>query len=1182
MAGETLTISQKAAVENRGGPLLVSAAAGSGKTKVLVDRLLGYLTDKKDPANIDDFLIITYTKAAASELRAKIASKLTERMAQEPENRHLQRQMQRLYLSKISTVHSFCSDLLREYAFYLELPGDVRVAEETECQAYREEAMQTVLEEAYLRIQDSPALQSFVDTQGFGRNDKVVPQLVEQVYDSARCHVRPEQWITQCVEQAKVQQVQDASETVWGAYLIERLHNYLDSQMESLTVALHLARTQEDLGPKYGPMLEANREQLQTLRNCRTWQEIYENRITSFGRIPPVKNPLDTDCAQRVKALREAAWEGVKKYQEPFSTPSQKILEDLEQTALSVEGLMELVSAFGKRYAWEKERHRVLDFGDLEHKTLELLLGKNLSGPTRIASEVADRFREVMVDEYQDTNEVQDCIFSVLTQKRGNCFMVGDVKQSIYRFRLADPGIFLDKYNHYADYDKAKPGEGRKILLSQNFRSGHEVLSAANDVFRQTMCPQVGGLYYGEAESLRAGICRAGLPQTAVELHCLELRDGVGKYETEARYVARRIAKLLAEKTMIREGESFRPVTPGDIVILLRSPGNIAQYYVQALQAQGIPASADGGESILDSGEINVLWDLLRVVDNPLQDIALHSVLASPVFGFSADHLGALRAGHREGCLYDCLCHGAEAGDQEASDFLDTLQELRQTARLETLARLLEEIYRRTRMESVFGAMENGACRRRNLELFYETAAAYEQGGHRDLSQFLEYLESLREKGLKGQEGTKAQCVTVLSIHKSKGLEYPVVVLSDLSKRFNQEDKRPNLLVDPNLGIGCSVLDRENRCRYPSLAKMAIACRIDEENVSEELRVLYVAMTRAKDMLLMTYADKYVSSKLSKLALRLQPEHNFLLSQEAGSLGHWVLMTALGRTEAGELFQECGYPIEPKVSDIPWGIYWRELGKEETLPAAVQEEASVPAWTADVLSKALPKEYPYQAASLAPSKVTATELKGRELDQEAAEGAYSPNGGRKRRWQMPNFSPQKGLDSRGVGVATHLAMQFIRYECCSTAQGIEEELTRLVERAFLTPEQGNAVNRKWILDFFSTPLGKRLSSGQEVLREFKFSVLEDGTLLSSNLAGEQLLLQGVVDCCLMEEDGMTILDFKTDHVRPGGEPIMAQRYVPQLQAYSRALGKIFEKPVKKLLLYFFQTGTLQEVENPRY
>ena len=1181
MAGETLTAAQKAAVENRGGPLLVSAAAGSGKTKVLVDRLLGYLTDEKDPANIDDFLIITYTKAAASELRAKIASKLTERMAQEPGNRHLQRQMQRLYLSKISTVHSFCSDLLREYAFYLELPGDVRVAEESECRTYRDSAMQAVLEEAYSRIQDSPALQSFVDTQGFGRSDKAVPQLVEQVYDSARCHIRPEQWMQQCVEQAGAKKVEDASETVWGAYLIERLHSYLDSQIESLTLALHLARTQEDLGPKYGPVLEQNRKQLEDLRACNTWQEIYENQITSFGRIPALRKVLDADCAERVKALRAAACDGVRKYQEPFCAPSRKILEDLEQTALAVEGLMELVSAFAKRYAWEKERHRVLDFGDLEHKTLELLLGKSLSGPTRIAAEVADRFREVMVDEYQDTNEVQDQIFSVLTRQRGNCFMVGDVKQSIYRFRLADPGIFLDKYNHYADYDKARPGEGRKILLSQNFRSGREVLSAANDVFAQTMCPQVGGLYYGEAEALRPGLPREDLPQTAVEFHCLEVQKGAGKDETEARYVAKRIARLIEEKAMIREGESFRPVTPGDIVILLRSPGNTAQTYVEALQARGIPASTDAGESILDTGEINILWDLLRVVDNPLQDISLHSVLASPIFGFSADQLGALRADHREGCLYDCLCHGAEAGDRKAAEFVQTLQELRQTARLETLARLLEEIYRRTRMEAVFNAMENGACRRRNLEQFYEIAAAFEQGGHRDLSQFLEHLESLREKGLKSQEGGKTQCVTILSIHKSKGLEYPVVVLSNLSGRFSQEDKKPNLLVDSALGIGCSVLDRENRCRYPSLAKTAISCRIDEENTSEELRVLYVAMTRAKDMLIMTYADKYAGSKLKKMAPRLQPENRYLLAREAGCLGHWVLMTAMGRTEAGQLFEQGGYPMEPKVSDIPWKIYWREVGQEEPVSEAVQEEETAPAFTADLLSKALPKEYDHKAASLAPSKVTATELKGRELDQEAAEGAYQAVSGRTRRWQMPNFSPQKAMDSRSFGVATHLAMQFIRYECCNTAENVEEELNRLVERAFLTPEQGKTVNRKWILDFFATPLGKRLSSGQEVLREFKFSVLEDGTLLSPDLAGEQLLLQGVVDCCLMEEDGMTILDFKTDRVRPGGEPVMAQRYAPQLLAYGKALGKIFKKPVKKLLLYFFQTGTLQEVEYPR-
>ena len=1182
MASEVLTPAQRAAVENRGGPLLVSAAAGSGKTKVLVDRLLEYLTQEENPANIDDFLMITYTKAAASELRGKIAAKLTERLSREPENRHLQQQIQRLYLAKISTVHSFCADLLREYAFALELPGDMRVADEPECADLRSIAMEAVLEEAYGTIGENPALQAFVDTQGFGRDDRAVPELVGAIYDSARCHVRPQAWLERCVTQGDTRGLRDAGETVWGAYLIDRLHCYIDGQTESMEEALRLAREQEDLGPKYGPTLEENLRQLRALRACGTWDEIHENRIQDFGRLKAIRNPIDPEAAQRIKAIRKGAYEGIKARQAPFATASGKLLEDLEAGSLAVQGLVHLVTAFGERYRREKERRRVLDFGDLEHRTLELLLGKNCTGPTRAAREVGSRFREVMVDEYQDTNEVQDRIFSALTGERGNLFLVGDVKQSIYRFRLADPGIFLEKYRTFLPAERAKPGQGRKILLSENFRSGPEVLEAANEVFRCTMCPQVGGLYYSAEEALRPGIPRSPLPQSAVELHCIELEDTVKKYEAEARFVARRIRELLEAPAMVRAGEGLRPVEPGDVVILLRSPGTSAQYYLDALRAQGIPAATDAGGSILTTGEISVLRSLLQVLDNPLQDIPLEAVLASPVFGFTADHLGAMRAGHKEGPLFEALAAAARGGDSQAADFLTLTEALRQTARLETLTRLLEEIYARTHLVSVFAAMEGGPNRKRNLEFFFETAAAFEQGGRRDLPQFLEHLNRLEERGLRPEDGAgAANAVSILSIHKSKGLEYPVVFLSNLSGRFNREDLRPNLLVDPELGIGCSALDQENRCRYPTLAKLAIARRTQEENVSEELRVLYVAMTRAKDMLIMTYASKYLRKRLEELASRLSPRENFALSQEADCPGHWVLMAAMLRTEAGELFQVGGRPAETRVSEYPWRICchtWAPGEEAASQAAELPEPVELP--PEEPLQALLSFRYPHGAAVKAPSKVTATQLKGRELDEEAAEGSLQPRPGNGGRWKVPDFIAPGSPEGREIGTATHLAMQFIRYEACTGESAVEAELKRLREADFLTERQAQAVNRQWILRFFGTELGKRLASGREqVLREFKFSLLEDGSLLEPELRGEKLLFQGVVDCCLMEADGLTVLDFKTDRVRPGEEPDAARRYAPQVLAYGRALERIFEKPVKALLLYFFRTGALIPVSD---
>ena len=1178
---ETLTKAQKAAVEDRGGPLLVAAAAGSGKTKVLVDRLMGYLCQDRDPANVDEFLIITYTKAAASELRGKIGAKLTEVLAANPGNRHLQRQVQRLYLAKISTVHSFCGDLLREYAFALELPGDFRVADETECQSLRQRAMEEILEAAYENISGSPQLQAFVDTQGFGRDDHAVPEIVAAVYEAARCHLRPDAWLESCLKGQE--EARDAGQTTWGKYLMDRLQAYLVDQEELLRRALQLAWTQEDLGPKYGPTLEENLRQLESLRACRTWEEVRTHQITDFGRLAAVRKPRDPDLAERIKALRKACWEGVKARQAPFAVDSQRLLADLDQSHLALQGLVQLVRDFARVYEREKRRRRVLDFGDLEHRTLELLLGKLGDSPTRAAGEIGRRFREVMVDEYQDTNEVQDRIFETLTRERGNCFLVGDVKQSIYRFRLADPGIFLEKYREFVPAGEAEPGQGRKILLSENFRSGGEILEASNHVFRCTMSASVGGLEYGEAEALREGIPHRPLPQSAVELHGIQLTPGPGgeaavKYEAEAQFVAERIEALLGEPAMIRQGEDLRPIRPGDIVILLRSPGSCAGYYRRALEARGIPVSAGAGGSVLDTGEAAVLRSFLQVLDNPLQDIPLEAVLASPVFRFTADHLGSIRAACPEGALFEALTRAGETGDTQAGAFLDLVQSLRQAARLENLTRLLEEIYARTHMEAVFAAMDGGEKRRRNLEFLYETAASFEQGGRRDLAQFLAFLDTAAQGGLQPEEaGGVPEAVSILSIHKSKGLEYPVVFLSNLSAAFNREDLRSNVLVDAQLGIGCSALDRENRCRYPTLAKRAIAQRIQEENTSEELRVLYVAMTRAKDMLIMTYASRYLTKRLEAIARQVTLGSNTALSQEADCLGHWILMAAMVRTEAGELFAQAGQPEETVVRGSPWRIRFHQRGPVQELEAPVLQTPDREPEPLPDVQTLLSFQYPHQSAVQAPSKVTATQLKGRELDREAAEQAMQPLLAGTRRWRQPAFLTQRPLEGREIGTATHLAMQFLRYEACGSQAGVEAELSRLLAEGFLTARQARAVNRQWLGDFFRTELGQRLQRGQDVLREFKFSILADGRILQEDLTGEKLLLQGVVDCCFMEEDGITVLDFKTDRVRPGGEAAAAARYGGQIRTYGQALSRIFGKPVKKLLLYFFQTGKLQEV-----
>ena len=513
---DKLTPQQSLAVHNRGGKLLVSAAAGSGKTKVLVDRLMTYLTDVRDPANLDDFLIITYTKAAAAELRGKIAAKLSQCIAENPENRHLQKQMQRLFLAKISTVHGFCGDILREYAYRLDIPADFRVADENECREIREQVLKDLLDRAYAQAED-PDFRAFVDTQGLGRDDRLVPQIIEKVYDSARCHLNPRKWLDTCLTLLDAENAADASETIWGKYLIDDLHDYLDCQIPVMEACAGQLSASEGM-EKAAINLRDTLYQLQALREENTWDGIVKKRSIDYGRLVFPKKNVDLELAERVKAARKGCKAGLERKLKNFAEDSAQVLADLAQSADGARGLTKLVEQFDRDYRAAKRSRRILDFSDLEHSTLDLLLGKARTSPTAAAAEIGGRYREILVDEYQDSNGVQDAIFSVLSQKRQNCFLVGDVKQSIYQFRLADPGIFLEKYETYAPAEGAQPGQGRKVLLSHNFRSGAEVIEAVNHVFSACMTPKVGGLYYTEAEALREGVPHLPLPDPGVEL----------------------------------------------------------------------------------------------------------------------------------------------------------------------------------------------------------------------------------------------------------------------------------------------------------------------------------------------------------------------------------------------------------------------------------------------------------------------------------------------------------------------------------------------------------------------------------------------------------------------------------------------------------------------------------------
>lgn len=1154
MAEIRLTPEQQAVVDHRGSALLVSAAAGSGKTKVLIDRVLSRVAQEQ--RNLDDFLMITFTQAAAAELRGKLIDRLSEQLSLHPNDRHLQKQMSRVYLAQISTVHAFCAGLLREYAHVLSLPADFRIADEQEAQRLRTRAVTQVLERTYAAERDAE-VNECLRLLCTDRNDEMLIGLIAQVYDSLQSWPNPEQRLRELRQSLDLSDCADLGKTVWGAYWIENLHAFLDGAQERLRRCCAQIAAEPTL-TAYAATFEDNLRLLRELRAADTWRAIAAIPL-DIGKLKAIRACPVPELQERVKAARTSVLAELKKRLALFALPMAETADDLRRCAAALRGLLQLCEVFQKAYRAEKLVRHVLDYDDLEHEAYRLICGSGTM-PTAHAREISARFAEIMIDEYQDTNAVQDAIFRGISDGGGNLFFVGDVKQSIYGFRRADPTIFLEKYQTYADRQDAAAGEPVRILLSDNFRSHREILSAANAVFRLTMTPRVGGLVYGEAESLHPRRSFPEMDSPAVELHYVDM-DALPAYppvsrdEAEAEFVAGRIAQMLRDGTRIPASETqLRPIQPEDIVILMRSLSQKAGVYLAALRRHGIRCVC-GSDDLFASEEAGFLAALLQILDNPHQDIPLLTVLMSPVLGCTAEELALLRADARDGDLFDAL-----ERSEPHRQLICLLTELRRTAREGDLRRLLDEADDRLHLRAIYGAMESGRQRRRNIDQFFGLAGRFDNGERFGLHDFLQYLAALQEKGLGGETEPAAGAVRLMTIHKSKGLEFPVVFLADLSKQFNFSDTTRQVLVDPVLGIGATCYDPERRISYSTLARTAIADRMRRQTLSEELRLLYVAMTRAQYRMVMTCCSRAVERKLRSLVLTL--DESSAPSEEADTMGDWVLMTALTRTEAGALFAIGGAPEERAVSEFPWQICVH--------PAAIPVRRTAAEPVRPEEERALQLQLPealHTPAAAAPSKMTATQLKGRTLDEESAEQTRIPL-----RFDRPSFD-RSALTPAERGTAMHLAMQYLHYEACGDLQGIRAELNRLLEQKFLTRQQYDAVDPNRLAAFFASALGKRVLSAPQLVREFKFSVLEDAGRYDAQLAGEQVLLQGVTDCCILEKDGLVILDFKSDRVKAGFEAERAEYYRGQLDAYGRALSEIFGLPVKERLLWFFSTDT---------
>ncbi len=1179
MAEIRLTEQQRTAVENRGGSLLVSAAAGSGKTKVLVERVFSYLVEER--CHVDDFLIITYTRAAAAELRGKLAAELASRVAQSPGDRHLRQQMFRVYQADIKTVDGFCAQLLRQHVHLLPpvdgrcLTPDFRVLDESEAALLRERALEAVLEDFYRAIEsgdDEYAL--LADTLGAGRDDRALARLIPELYGKLQSHPYPEKWLAQAAE-GWTDIPEHLADCGYGQTVMADTVRRAEFWAEQLEQMVDLM---EDCPPVRDAYADRFIEVADRLRSYRQAARSGWNAMAAvqpaFRRVGIVKGEENEVAKKAVRTVMEKCKTELKKLTAPYDTTEAEHLDDLRAIAPAMRGLLRLTASFGQRYQAEKVRRNALDFSDQEHYALTLLAHEDGS-PTELGEQVSHRYREVMVDEYQDTNEVQNCIFRAASDDGRRLFAVGDVKQSIYRFRLAEPGIFLEKYRTFADADGAAEGQPRRMVLSRNFRSRREVLDVTNFVFGAILSEEMGEMDYTDKEKLYFGAEYYTPAERDVEFHLVSVEDTeeerFDRVEAEARFVARRIRALLNEGFPVQgEDGTLRPVTPEDIVILMRSPSSRLPAFCAALERENIPCDGGESEDFFAAMEVAVLLSLLEVVDNPRQDVPLIAVLRSPLVGMTPDRLAQIRALQPDGDYYEALCKDS-APDSAA--FLSLLEELRTASREMEADQLLWYIYDRCHAAAVFGAMEDGEVRLARLHALYDYARRMVQGGKTGLFDFIVYLRSLLEKGDAPEISTAASAagVRIMSVHRSKGLEFPVVVLADLNRMFSRQDMNQPVLVHPQLGAGAERVDRTRHIRYDTISKSALALTMERESKAEEMRILYVALTRAKEKLILVDAMKHGEKHLRELTalsgVPMQPE----AVSGAKCPGDWLLLPLLHTAAAGELHQFAGlWPQELDEGPEGLTIHLHHVGGGETLRESMPAPETVRA--EDVLpdEAALSFRYGHPAAAVTPSKVTATQLKGRELDQEIAEGTAL------RRHELTPEKPRfiqeaQGLSAAERGTAMHLVMQYLDL---SAADGddVRAQVAALAQRRLLTAEQAASLDIPALVRFLSSPLAERIRRARQVWREYRFALLVDGGVYDPAAAGEEMLLQGVADCVFETENGLVVVDFKTDRVTGPALAQRAETYRPQLAAYAAALEKILEKPVTERILYFFTAG----------
>ncbi|MBE6765605.1 MAG: helicase-exonuclease AddAB subunit AddA [Ruminococcaceae bacterium] len=1182
-----LTREQKWARDAKGGTVLVSAAAGSGKTKVLIERVMSLITDKyidedgnlaqrgKKTCDVDRLLIVTFTRAAAAELRQRLSVELAKLIAKCPEDGDLRRQKMLLPKAEIGTMDSFCAGLVRKNFAAAQVAPDFRIITGAELTVLRADVLEELMDMHY--AEGSERFMRLAELLSGAKNDNALYRAVDDVEHFADGFPDAEEKLREMAQMYDVNAL--PQNTPWGQTVIEYTKAFLDYAVRVCEYDIELLSGDERLCEKLGDAYELYHSGIKNALSAadgQGWDALHtalENIVfPAFNSVSRVKS----DIKPMLQASRSIVSDTLKEKILPkFALSESDFVRDSQSLCEPVNTLCELAVEFRSRLDEAMSQRKVLGHSDVAHKAFGLLCERDGEKYVRtpIAKELSERYTQIMIDEFQDTNDVQNLIFCAVAKQDAdeigdgsNAFVVGDIKQSIYGFRRAVPALFLDRFVRYSRYAPENEVYPAKIVLDRNFRSRPEVTESVNFFFSHLMRSEIGSIEYDDDQKLVSGRRFPKADNMDTELHIASAEGAEG----QAEYCARMIKKMLDEGFEVTDGDGMRPVRPEDICIMLRAVGKESgAVYADALKKLAVPVTIAEDKSLFAAQEVSVVLSLLRAIDNPTNSVSLVAALRSPIFGYDCDALAGLADRDRDDSVYKKLVSLAASGDNAAKGVIERLAVLRERAARMPVDRLIVSIYSETGFLSAVQAMTGGEARRDNLIAFSQFAKSFESSGSHGLTRFLRMVDRIIECGERSSmKGGLAQgCVTVSTIHATKGLEYPVCIIANAEKKFNDEWKKNNLQLHRRLGLGIKLRDSELGAKYPTLQRSAVVLANELDNTAEELRVLYVAMTRAVDKLIVLCSPDHREKMLSSAAgMIVDGEIAPFSVSISPSYAKWVCACAMLHADGAQLCGEAAAERRICPSDCRLKVVIeKEREPEEEITEQAQEVSDTEADCGDIsemsemIAQRLHFRYPYEELCRAPSKVTASQV---HPDSEISFA------------ERPSFMTEGGLSATERGTALHRFMQYADFAAAAVSPG--DELERLRAAGVLSETEAKAVDLEKVAKFFDGEVGRMIASAERVEREWRFTASLDADMRHHfpECEGDYpVVLEGECDCLLISGNKAQIIDYKTDRAFEGAQGLV-RRYAPQLELYASAVKQILPVEITGLYIYSFDLSEL--------